>query len=733
MIDSARISIDSIGHIRARLSYVNLLLRRAVVLARATRPLTDVDAFRGMAISEEAVDRMIETVTIAGETQQTHELLAGLDAEIERRRREDAVIASGDGWGSKPSLLRLMEIFGLEEVEAELVLIALAPEIDTRYETIYAYLQNDVTRKRPGVELALDLICRTFEEKLAARRFLTGAAPLLYFRIIEMGEDAYDRRPTLLRQFLKLDESVIRFLLDQPAAESVGVRVMPPSGAAPDVDTSADTGTALDSLVQALRSRGTQNSIVQLYGKPDAPLEHAAIAVGSALDRPLFIADPSHLTQHPDAAAAFIRDAALWKGLPVLMYGEPPDAAAERAKPQTAEAPFWSRLNAAGLDAIVLGGPDDPGRFPIEMSVWRIAIEAPDAARRTELWQAATRDRVPDAEPKRLADMFPFGAALMQRAIGLASTRAALRNPSEREPTMADLVQAGRVIATPNLQRFAVTVTLRYDWDDLVLPSDRRQQLQSVAARVANRQIVQRDWGFGEKLSRGRGVAVLFSGLPGTGKTMAAEVLARALSLELFQIDLSTVVSKYIGETEKQLGSIFAEAERSQCILFFDECDAIFGKRTEVKDAHDRYANTEVNYLLQRLEQYDGIVLLATNFQKNIDDAFLRRLHDSIDFPFPDEVAREQIWRKQFPRQAPVDSAIDFGFLAAQFKIPGGNIRNAALYAAFRAAEEGGFDATIRMAHVLDGVRREFQKQGKLMMATDLRRYAPAFEFRKPC
>lgn len=729
MMDSVSAFADSMGYLRARLDYMNLLLRRAVVLARATRPLNDLDAFRGMAISDEAVDGLMETVTLPGEPRQTRELLAGLDAEIERRRRENAVIASGDGWGSKPSLLRLTEIFGLAEVEADLVLIALAPELETHYETIYAYLQNDMTRKRPGVELALDLICRSFEEKIAARRFLTPPAPLFHFRIIELGEDAYDRRPTLLRRFLKLDDSVICFLLGQPPAESAGVRVMPPSGPAPDLRASADRGQALDGLVRALRSRGTQNSIVQFYGKPDALLDDAAIAVGCALDRPLFITDPSHLTQDPDAAAAFIRDAALWNGVPVLVYGEPSDATTERAKPPTAEAPFWLQLNAAGLDAVVLGGPEDLGRFPIEMSVWRIAIEAPDAARRTELWQAATRERIPDAEPNRLADMFPFGAALMQRAVGLASTQAALRNPSEREPTMTDLVQAGRVIATPNLQRFAVAVTLRYDWDDLVLPSDRRQQLHSVAARVANRQIVQRDWGFGEKLSRGRGVAVLFSGSPGTGKTMAAEVLAHALSLELFQIDLSTVVSKYIGETEKQLGSIFAEAERSQCILFFDECDAIFGKRTEVKDAHDRYANTEVNYLLQRLEQYDGIVLLATNFQKNIDDAFLRRLHDSIDFPFPDEVAREQIWRKQFPRQAPLDPTLDFGFLATRFKIAGGNIRNAALYAAFRAAEEGGFDATIRMAHVLDGVRREFQKQGKLMMANDFGRYAPCFEF----
>jgi SpoVK/Ycf46/Vps4 family AAA+-type ATPase len=236
---------------------------------------------------------------------------------------------------------------------------------------------------------------------------------------------------------------------------------------------------------------------------------------------------------------------------------------------------------------------------------------------------------------------------------------------------------------------------------------------------------VNRDWDFGRKLARSPGLNVLFSGPSGTGKTMAAEVLAGELSLQLFQIDLSTVVSKYIGETERNLSVIFREAELSQSLLFFDEADALFGKRTEVKDAHDRYANIEVNYLLQRIEQYRGLVVLATNFQKNLDEAFLRRLHCLVEFPFPEQEAREQIWKLHFPVKAPRNPDLDFRFLA-KHNLSGGSIRNVVIEAAFLAAQEGGAQGRISMDHVIEALKHEHQKQGKLVMKTDLGPYSRA-------
>jgi SpoVK/Ycf46/Vps4 family AAA+-type ATPase len=250
--------------------------------------------------------------------------------------------------------------------------------------------------------------------------------------------------------------------------------------------------------------------------------------------------------------------------------------------------------------------------------------------------------------------------------------------------------------------------------------------LRSVSARFQFRGIVNRNWGFGARLARGAGISVLFTGPTGTGKTTAAEVLARDLSLRLFQIDLATVVSKYIGETEVNLSVIFREAELSQSLLFFDEADALYGKRTEVKDAHDRYANIEVNYLLQRIEQYQGLVVLATNFQENIDDAFLRRLHCVVRFPFPDEQARLQIWKLQFPADAPLSPKVDFDFLANQFRLSGGNINHVAIEAAYQAAQEGGVGGTITMDHIIAAIKHEYQKQGKLVMKGDLGPYARA-------
>jgi SpoVK/Ycf46/Vps4 family AAA+-type ATPase len=218
------------------------------------------------------------------------------------------------------------------------------------------------------------------------------------------------------------------------------------------------------------------------------------------------------------------------------------------------------------------------------------------------------------------------------------------------------------------------------------------------------------EWGFDQKLHMGKGLNMLFSGPPGTGKTMAAEVIARELELDLYKIDLSQVVSKYIGETEKNLDRIFTAAESTNAILFFDEADSLFGKRSQVHDAHDRYANIEIGYLLQKMEEYDGIAILATNLRNNMDEAFIRRLKFSVEFPFPDESYRFRIWRGHFPGGAPASDDIDFAFLARQFKLAGGNIKNIVLNASFMAAAD---DKCIHMKHLILAARREYQKMGK--------------------
>jgi SpoVK/Ycf46/Vps4 family AAA+-type ATPase len=254
-------------------------------------------------------------------------------------------------------------------------------------------------------------------------------------------------------------------------------------------------------------------------------------------------------------------------------------------------------------------------------------------------------------------------------------------------------------------------------WDDIVLPEDSLAQLREICQRVAHRHRVLGEWGFDRKLSLGKGVNALFAGPSGTGKTMAAEIIANALGLDLYRIDLAGVVSKYIGETEKNLDRVFSAAQHANAILFFDEADALFGKRSEVRDSHDRYANIEISYLLQKMEEYDGIAILAPNLRQNLDDAFMRRLAFTVHFPFPDEASRRQIWTGIWPAETPLDGDIDHDFLARQYKLSGGNIKNIALASAFLAAED---EKPVTMAHLFQATRREHQKMGKTLSEGEL-------------
>jgi SpoVK/Ycf46/Vps4 family AAA+-type ATPase len=721
--------LSSLEHILAELKRLDLMLRRAVLLARQSRSGDVPDEFRGLVISEENVDRMLDSVDFLGDIWKIDEAVRkradGMDDDLKRSQDEiRARMEASAQAGRKLALQHLAATCDLSPAEVDLLLIVLAPELEPRYETLYAYLQNDVTRKRPSVDLGLNLICRTEEEKIQARELFSPDAPLLHFDLIELHEEPYDRNPTILRRFMKINDMISRFLLERQPGTTATAQLIVPEINIADLETSEKTRQDLRNLAVALEHGVEDHVVIQLWGGDEAPLRQAAEALGNALGKDLLYAELGRLEPDATKLAGLVRDASLWDDWLVIDRCQTDLSEVERDKLARTESELWKRIADSGVTVVVLNADEQFVSLPEPVHLWRVDVEPADYATRRETWRSALSGLVADLDADRLADLFPFSGKRIQQTASLATSHAFLRDPVDPKPEMADVLASARDLTTPNLQRFALMIEPRYGWDDLVLPDDRMRQLRSLTYRLRYRSVVHRDWDFGRKLARGRGLSVLFSGPSGTGKTMAAEVLARELSLHLFQIDLSTVVSKYIGETERNLSVIFREAELSQCLLFFDEADALFGKRTEVKDAHDRYANIEVNYLLQRIEQYQGLVVLATNFQKNLDDAFLRRLHYVVEFPFPDEHAREEIWKLHFPSKAPRDPDLDFRFLASQFKLSGGSIRNVVIEAAFQAAEEACAEGRITIEHIIEALKHEFQKQGKLVMKNDLGPYA---------
>jgi SpoVK/Ycf46/Vps4 family AAA+-type ATPase len=346
-----------------------------------------------------------------------------------------------------------------------------------------------------------------------------------------------------------------------------------------------------------------------------------------------------------------------------------------------------------------------------------VRLPDPDFEVRRSLWEQGLADRPQAAElADRLAAKFRLDAEQIAGALNLARGAALWRSPRDPAVSPEDLFAAARAQSTPILSTLARKITPHFGWDDIILPEDTLAHLQEMCAYVEHHHVVYKRWGFDRKLALGKGLMALFAGEAGTGKTMAADIMAGALGLDLYKIDLSGVVSKYIGETEKNLNRIFNEAESSNAILFFDEADALFGKRSEVRDAHDRYANIETAYLLQKMEEYEGVVILATNLKMNLDEAFMRRMHFVVEFPLPEEDDRLRIWRGAFPAEVPLAPDVDLAFLARRFKISGGNIRNIVLSAAFLAAADG---QVVTMPHLLQATRREFQKIGRMVTAAD--------------
>lgn len=703
---------DTITHLADELRRLDVMIRRRLATTALLNELApQSQTARTVYISRDEVDWLLAAGTpVVTPVPELDDALDQLSAAIAVRVRD------GMAAGVPLALPALGRLFGLSAAELRAVVICLAPELRRKYDRLYAYLQDDITRKRPSVELVLDLLGGDEAGRWRALRMFDDTAPLLRLGILRAVPDAGSPSgSTALARFLALDPRICRFLLgsgdlddqlagharlDRPDAASV-----PPEQAAELARLAERHGVLLDrpgrSLVFALHGpEGT--------GKRELA-RHVCGALGLALlTVDLRAADDLH-GDVTELIRAAVREARLQRAAVCLAgAGEP---AGDDGRPPLA-AIAGALRDIGGLAFLTGGEPWRGGAVLGGAQVHQVRLALPDVPRRAALWQHALAGHV--AEPESWGNELASRFRLTPAAIAAAAAAAGRRSLAGARPTaltLADLYAACREQSAGRLADLAVAIRPACGWDDLVLPADRIEQLRDICAQVRHHDQVFGTWGFGARGNRGTGLTALFGGPPGTGKTMAAEVLAGDLGLDLYMVDLSGVVSKYVGETEKNLRRIFTEARSGNAILFFDEADALFGKRTEVSDAHDRYANIETSYLLQQMEQYDGVVLLATNLRQNLDDAFTRRIRFIVEFPFPDAGSRAQIWRTHFPPAAPVAPDIDVDVLAREFAVAGGTIRNIVLNAAFLAADDG---SVITRRHILHGTRREFEKIGRL-------------------
>jgi AAA+ superfamily predicted ATPase len=719
-------------HLSDELKRLDLLIRLQVLARRGSQPSSPVNQLKGLFITDDEIADLAgnirnKSVDEAGEQRDQAECqallaaLAHIESEIEQRR------AASYQEGTYLSLAYVADLFQLNSFEQQCLVICLAPEIDRKYEKLYAWLQDDVTRKKPSVDLLMNLLLGTVEEKLAARSVFEPQAPLLRFRLLHMDRSLHQEATPLLSRFLKLDDRIVNMLLGadgiDPRLERAASMTWPQT-TWQGVNTSTETQEHVRAFVSKRFSEtiDAPQRLIFYFSGPDESGKHvAAEMAASELGRALLIGDAAQMTAGslPIVEAAWLlgRESLLQaavlcvKRVDVLVDDQ--DKMLPQLSGLVEAAQTFSQLT------FFFGeGPWRPVKMLPDTVFIEVDFPIPSTQARAEFWSNHLQnENIDGSHLGPLASKFRFTPRQISEAVVAARDLARWRSSEDDRITLSDVYAACRKQSHHHLASMARRIEPVYTWDDIVLPEDAMDQLRELCARVTHGSRVLGEWGFGRKLSQGKGANALFAGPSGTGKTMAAEIIASELGLDLYKIDLSGVVSKYIGETEKNLDRIFAAAENANAILFFDEADALFGKRSEVRDSHDRYANIEISYLLQKMEQYEGVAILATNLRQNLDEAFVRRLAFTVHFPFPGEADRHRIWTGIWPNETPLVADIDLGYLSRQFKLTGGNIKNIALGAAFYAAGDGG---VVTMDHLLHATQREFQKMGKTLSEAEL-------------
>jgi SpoVK/Ycf46/Vps4 family AAA+-type ATPase len=645
-----------------------------------------------------------------------------------------ARLAAGE---EPPALVGLQATFGLDDFERDVLLLALAPALDGTFLGVYGRLKGQSYRHALDIDVALAVLADGFEDRVRRRQAFTPNGRLLQQNLLLVGRGHGDQGDDFLSLELRLPGRLVTLLLGLPGDDASlhsFSRLIEPGGSLARVVLPPADKHRIVELVErhgaylgALDAWGLSEAIpygrglIMLFSGPSGTGKTlTARAVASHLGRRLLLVDTARLT---DSQRGFernvdnlLREARLQNA--VLFFDE-------------CEALFSPAQRATGLlpalltalerfDGVVILATNVPGALDTALDrriLYRVDFEIPTPTLREAIWRVHLPERLPlaaDVDVAYLGRRYEFAGGYIKNAVLLAAGQAASRTVAAGQTsplTQADLMAAAHAQLRSRLNRYADREIAELRLEDLILEEDVKGQIIEIIEAVASQQIVFREWGFGRKFNKGKGLSALFDGEPGTGKTLSAEIIAAELGMTLFRVNVANVTSKYIGETEKNLTKVFAEARSAQSVLLFDEADSLFSKRVEVKHSNDRFANMEIGVLLQLIERYDGLVILTTNLKTSIDPAFERRLSFKLNFPFPEADTRAHIWEQLLPAEAPLDDDIDYAELGKCFELSGGSIKNAVLRAAYRAVAQGG---KLSMRHFEEAAKRECQAAGKL-------------------
>ena len=700
------IPLNATWHLRAELSHLLALLAAHLDRQRRRGRSPAGDIVRGMVIEEGEAEGLIAQLASDWD-----DARASMHRRAHQRpSRNDPVASLAETACRQGVFLPLRHArrrFELRSMEYHALLLALSAELDPGFGRLYAYLNDHVGRTRPTLGLALSLGAgdEDFNHALAPEIL---CRPFVQDGLLKLEGDA----PLPSKDLLLAADIIQRVTSDAPQApDSDDSRFFPVEpGLLDRLVLSADLRKAIAAWSDRLRKRAGKSQTLLLIGSPGSGRATLARAALSAAGRHMIAVRIS--ADNPDAALTIARRDARWYEAGVLIEVNIPDIRWRAV---------WSNVSAIQGPVMIAVTPDIEhiALKGAPKNASRLSIEPPDAGLRKRLWQslAPPGENMAEDTAAELATLFRFEPGRIDQTIQRARADLALQPEEVRKLTCAALKRAARTVGSAAMGHLAQRLPCPYRPEDLVVQREVQIELDLALAWARNQHTVLCNWGFERRMPYGWGLRALFSGPPGTGKTMAAQVLARQLDLDLYRVDLSRTVSKYIGETEKNLARLFDEAHRSGALLFFDEADALFGKRSEVKDAHDRYANIEIGYLLQRMETHDGIVILASNRRQDMDEAFVRRFDFMIDFPMPNAAERLRIWQGMFPEAAERSTDLQLEPVAHRFELSGGEIRNIALASAYMAAGES---LPIGMTHIIQALRREMIKNGRVVDQADI-------------